>query len=287
MSLTVRKPEIASSDAVVNWSPVPEFAHINNGASVLIPYVEHYLNNVMNEVRTHYCDDDPALKEEIDQFIRQETVHARYHIAFNKQMFDAGYDGLKPLIDDTVRHLQDMRKRRSLAFNIAYCAGFETTATFSAKYALEACDPFFKGADSYGANLFQWHVAEEFEHRATCHRAFHAVSGSYAIRMAGLVYSFWHINKIFAEAGEIVFAKYREGMTAAERKRSKRVQRRLIVRQMAYLLPRMLRLVSPFYDPDKLPVTDNIRVALEFFKSREPIVASFADVRDAQAMSVH
>jgi predicted metal-dependent hydrolase len=282
MSLTARTPDIASPDASVNWSPVPEFAHINNGASVLIPYVEHYLNNVMNEVRTQHCSGNPALAEEISEFIRQETVHARYHVAFNKQMFDAGYDGLKPLIDKAVKELQAMRKTRSLAFNVAYCAGFETTATFSAKYALETCDTFFQGADSYGANLFQWHVAEEFEHRATCHKALHAVSGSYAIRMAGLAYSFWHINKIFNDAGKIVFAKYREGMTPAERKRSKRVQRRLVIRQMAYLLPRMLRLASPFYDPEKLAVTDNIRRALEFFKSREPLLASFADVRDSR-----
>jgi predicted metal-dependent hydrolase len=281
MSLTARKPDIARSDASVNWSPVAEFAHLNNGASVLIPYVEHYLNNVMNEVRTEHCKNDPELAEEIGEFIRQETIHARYHVAFNKQMFEAGYDGLKPLVDKTVKDLQKMRKERSLAFNVAYCAGFETTATFSAKYALEKCDAFFKGADSYGANLFQWHVAEEFEHRATCHRALHAVSGGYFIRMAGLAYSFWHINKIFNDAGKIVFAKYRESMTPEELKQSKKIQRRLVVRQMAYLLPRMLRLISPFYDPQKLRVTANIQSALEFFKSREPILASYADVRDS------
>lgn len=283
MSLTARKPDFASPDATVNWSPVPEFAHINNGASVLIPYVEHYLNNVMNEVRAQHCADNPELAREIDEFIKQETVHARYHIAFNKQMFEAGYDGLKPLIDRTVQELQVMRKQRSLAFNVAYCAGFETTATFSARYALEACDAFFKGADSYGANLFQWHVAEEFEHRATCHRALHAVGGGYLIRMAGLAYSFWHINRIFNAAGRIVFARYREGMTPAEMRLSKRVQRRLVVRQMAYLLPRMLRLLNPRYDPQKLHVSDNIRRALEFYKSREPILRSFADLRDLKA----
>jgi predicted metal-dependent hydrolase len=280
MTLLVRKPDIASVQATVNWSPVPEFAHLNNGASVLIPYVERYLNIMMNEVRTGYCNDDPALAEEIGAFIRQESTHARYHMAFNTQMFEAGYDGLKPLIDKTVNHLENMRKRRSLAFNLAYCAGFETTATFSAKYALEACDPFFKGADSYGANLFQWHVAEEVEHRATCHRALHKVGGSYAIRMAGLAYSFWHINKIFSDAGKIVFAKYREVMTPAQVRRSKRIQRRLVLRQMAYLLPRMMRIASPFYDPAQLPVSDNIAKALLFFKSREPRLRSFADVRD-------
>lgn len=283
MTLIPRKPAIASDKALLNWSPVPEFAHINNGASVLIPYVEHYLNNVMNEVRTLHCGNDPALAEEIGLFIRQEATHARYHLAFNKQMFEKGYEGLKPLIERTVRHLQSMRSKRSLAFNVAYCAGFETTATFSAKYALEACTAYFKGADSYGANLFQWHVAEEFEHRATCHRAFEAVSGRYVIRMTGLIYSFWHINKIFTEAADIVFAEYRKGMTATERRHSVRVQKRLIRRQFAYLLPRMIRLISPFYDPAKLKVTPPIKAALAFFQASDPISSSFANLNGEYA----
>lgn len=280
MTLTVRKPAIASDTALIDWSPVPEFAHLNNGASATIPYVEHYLNNVMNEVRQHHCADNPALRDEIDLFIRQEAIHARYHIAFNRQMFAAGYEGLKPIIDKAVRDLQCLRETRSLAFNLAYCAGFETTATFSAKYALETCDGYFKGADSYGANLFQWHVAEEFEHRASVHKALHAVSGSYVNRIAGLVYSFWHINKMFGAGAQVILAKYREGMTAEEERRSKRIERRLKIRQFGYLLPRMLRLLSPWYDPQTIEVSPRIRQAMDFFRTMEPILASYADLRD-------
>ena len=57
-----------------------------------------------------------------------------------------------------------MRAKRSLAFNVGYCGGFENAATFSSKYLLERCDSDFAGADPGGANLFLWHVAEEFEH---------------------------------------------------------------------------------------------------------------------------
>lgn len=281
MALTVRKPQIARDNGLIDWSPVPEFAHLNNGASATIPYVEHYLNNVMNEVRQRYCDDNPALREEIDLFIKQEAIHARYHLAFNKQMFAAGYDGLKAIIDTAVRDLQQMRETRSLAFNLAYCAGFETTATFSAKYALEKCDAYFKGADSYGANLFQWHVAEEFEHRATVHKALHQVSGSYLVRMAGLAYSFWHINRMFGDGARLILVRYREDMTPAERRRSTRIERRLKVRQFAYLLPRMLRLLNPRYDPQAISVSPRVQQAMDFFKTREPILASYADLRDA------
>lgn len=280
MSLIPRKPNIATPDPHLDWSPTPEFAHILNGSSVMIPFVEHYLNNLMKEIREGYCCDKPELAEELSQFIQQEAIHARYHMIFNKRMFDQGYEGLKPLIERLNEDLHKLRQARSIGFNAAYCAGFETTATFSAKYLLERCDAFFRGADSYGANLLQWHVAEEYEHRATCHRAFEAVSGNYFIRIAGLVYSFWHINRLFGRAGKVILAKHREGMTRSERRRSERVERKLVFRQMVYLLPRMTRLLVPFYDPARLRVPSQIAKALEFFKSNDPIKMSFADMRD-------
>ncbi|MFT4054121.1 MAG: metal-dependent hydrolase [Novosphingobium sp.] len=280
MSLTVRKPDIARSDADVNWSPVPEFAHVLNGASVVIPYVEHYLNNVMSEVRRDCCAHDPALAEEIALFIRQEATHSRYHMAFNKLMFDSGYDGLQAVIDRTVADLQRQRAGRSLAFNVAYCAGFETTATFSACYLLEHCDAMFKGGDAYGANLLQWHVAEEFEHRTTCHRALHAVGGGYLLRIAGFLYSFWHINVLFSAAEAVILDKYRAGMSAAQVKASRRVVSRIKRRQLLHMLPGLVRLVMPGYDPARIAVPEKVRKALDFFRGTGPIVASFADLRD-------
>ena len=284
MPLTVRKPDIARSDADVNWSPVPEFAHILNGASVVIPYVENYLNNVMNEVRRDCCESDPALAEEISLFIRQEAMHSRYHAAFNKLMFDTGYDGLQSVIDRTVADLQRQRVRRSLAFNVAYCAGFETTATFSACYLLEHCDAMFKGGDAYGANLLQWHVAEEFEHRTTCHRALHAVRGGYLLRIAGFLYSFWHINVLFSSAAAVILDTYRAQMTPAQVKASRRAVNRIKRRQLFHMLPGLARLVLPGYDPADIAVPEKMRQALDFFGSRKPIMASFADLRDEAVM---
>ncbi len=275
------KPDIATEDPHLAWSTVPEFAHIYNGASAVIPYVEHYLNHVMAMVRDGHCSDNSALAAELDQFIRQEATHARYHSLFNKRMFGAGYESLKAVIDRAVDDLQRMKARRSLAFNVAYCAGFETTATFSAKFLLERCFPLFKAGDAYGANLLQWHVAEEFEHRATCHAAFRQVSGNYLVRLAGLAYSFWHINMLFGRATAIVMAVHRADMTAAERRASVRVEKRLIRRQLAYMLPRMLRLLVPYYDPAGLAVPPRIAQALDYYRRNDPIRISFADAVEA------
>jgi predicted metal-dependent hydrolase len=280
MSLIVRKPDIAREHPDVNWSPVPEFAHILNGASVIIPSVEHYLNNVMNEVRQKHCASNPELAEEIDLFIKQEATHSRYHIAFNKLMFDAGYEGLKGVVARCVSDLQRLRTRRSLAFNVAYCAGFETTATFSSIYMFEHCEAMFKGGDAYGANLLQWHVAEEFEHRTTCHAALHAVGGGYLMRMAGFLYSFWHINVLFAAATAVVLDKYWADMTPEQVKASRKIISRIRRRQLLHMLPGLARLVLPWYDPAKIAVPAKVQKALDFFRTKEPIHASFADLND-------
>ncbi|WP_179044959.1 metal-dependent hydrolase [Sphingobium lactosutens] len=83
----------------------------------------------------------------------------------------------------------------------------------------------------------QWHVAEEFEHCATCHKAFKAVSGNYFVRLAGLAYSFWHIHMLFDLATRIVLEVYRADMAPAERRASIKREKRLARRQLGICCP--------------------------------------------------
>lgn len=275
--MILRKPQLSAAVDTMIWSRVPEFALYWNGASAVIPYVEFYLNNVMNEVRSQYGPANPKLKAELDLFIAQERNHAQYHVAFNKRLYDAGFEALKPLIETITGELKSLRDKRSLAFNAAYCAGFENAATFSSKYLLEECDGDFTGADAAGANLFLWHVAEEFEHRSVCHDTLTGVSGSYLMRVAGVAYAFWHINHCFARAAAIIFDVYRKDMTTAESKASARIVQRIKRRQTLHTLPRILSLLNPFFDPAKLRPSPKIQAALDFFAVEGPIEECFVD----------
>lgn len=270
-----REPEFHLDKANVNWSRIVEFSAVYNGASVVIPIVEHYLNQVMKDVKAAVGDRNPALTEEIDIFMLQETIHATLHKKFNQCLFDAGIDELKPLMKEVADTLKRLRDTRSLAFNIAFCAGFETIATFGSKYLYEECDPYFEGADPPMPNLILWHVAEEFEHRATCHRAFNAVSGNYFVRLYAMVYAFRVIGGFFRRAEAIVLAHHRKNMSADELATSKRRSDKVFRRQMRYLLPRMVRIGLPGYDPAKLPMSPRIAKALEFFKRSEPITQRY------------
>ena len=269
--MIARKPVLALEEAAIVWSQIPEFSITWSGASVLIPYVEHYLNNVISEVKSSYGPANPALQAELETFIQQEAAHSRYHIRYNRQMEAAGYDALKPLVERLVGELRAMRAKRSLAFNVAYCAGFENGATFTALYLLTKCDALFAGAEPNGANLLLWHVAEEYEHRAVCHEAFHAVSGSYFIRLAGLLYAFWHINASFGRATKVIMDRHRATMTSAQRRESIRTERRLKRRQLAFAMPRMLRLLMPNFNPARLPVPPWVQAVLDFFAGESAV----------------
>jgi uncharacterized protein len=283
--MLVRNPDIQPGEGPLVWSRIPEFALMYNAFSVIIPYVEFYLNNVMQKVRADYCANDAALAEELDVFIKQETIHAKYHMRFNQRMFDQNIPGLKELIERTVAELKALRETRSLGFNTAYCAGFECIATFASRYLYEECDHFFAGCDPHGANLLLWHVGEEFEHRTTCHATVGAVSGNYFTRMHGLFYAFRHVGGAFMEAERLVLAHHNRDKSEAERNESQQRRDAIFRRKMRYLIPRMLQILLPGYNPARLKTPPRIRRGLEFFRAPDRIDRAFIEYDLSSAAS--
>jgi uncharacterized protein len=273
--MQVRKPNLGLEGGKLIWSPVPEFAMIYNGASVAIPQYEYYLNGIIARVRMECCDDNPALKEELDIFIKQEAVHAMFHKQFNKRIFDTGIEALNELVSELNSSLTQQAKNRSLAFNAAFCAGFETVATFGSQYLYEMCDQFYEGGDAQGVNLVLWHVAEEFEHRASAHRAFGAASGNYFMRIYGMTVAFLHVLGYFGRGEKILLQYLRKDMTAEQLKASKQLAKKLFWRQITYLAPRMLKIVLPGYDPAKIKVPPRVAAALIHFQSADPITKPY------------
>lgn len=274
----VRQPDIQPDQGELVWSKVPEFALASNAYSTVIPHFEYYLNGVIKDVREQHCQNDPTLRVLLDIFIKQEALHARLHQRFNKRMLDENIEGLQALIDRVSADLKQLRASRSLAFNAAYCTGFESIATFSCKYLRQRCDELFEEADPHGANLILWHVAEEFEHRSVCHDAFDAVSGNYFIRVFGLVYAFRHVGGAFMDAERLVIDHYLRDKTEQQREACLKMSNSLFWRQMRYIGPRMLMIFLPGCHPSRLKMPERIRHALEFFKRSGPITerVSFA-----------
>jgi uncharacterized protein len=265
-----RKPRIDVAAAPLIWSRIPEFAQYWNGASFTAPHIEPHLNILMQQCQKQLNGRDRELHQEIDTFVRQESNHYRMHMRFNERMYAAGYAQLRDLEAQFRKELQVLMEKRSLAFNMAYCAGFENFTMYTCKYAYEVASDLFDGADPRGADLFLWHLAEEFEHRAICHKTFAAVSGNYFIRIYGLVYSFLHFGGWTKRFVTAVMEHYRKDMSPGERKASLKREKALFWRMNKYALPRMLAILRPYFDPGAYRAPAALEASLNRFAAMGP-----------------
>jgi len=235
-------------DAPIYWARNLEFAHIMNAFSPLAPYLEPYLNKVMARVRDTLPETEAQLRTDLNNFIAQESNHYRLHARYNKRLHVL-YPELMAAEAVYWAEYKDFLANKSLVFNAAYCAGFETMATAQAKFYFVKCDDLFKDADPRVATLFKWHFAEEFEHRCVAHDAFKAISGNYFWRIYGLFKAFFHLNGHAKVMQKIIFAHERKNMTPDERKQSIKRERAYNLRMAVYNLPRLAKVFVPFYNP--------------------------------------
>ncbi len=266
--LGVRWPNFDFTDADVVWSSNPECSMIWNANSTSAPIVEPWLNRVMmlakKQIASRDKDKEDLLKV-IDDFVRQESNHYRMHIEFNKVLDKAGYVMPMASEEKMKNDLRDMTRDRSLAFNAAYCAGFENFTLFTAKFMFENATDLFEDGGPPGTDLWLWHMAEEYEHRSVCHDVFAAVSGNYFIRIYGMAYSAFHLNRCMSGVIKSFLERYREGMTDEERVQSVRREKDYKRRYTFYFLPRMLAILVPFYNPKHSKASVRLQRALDRF----------------------
>jgi len=263
-----RKPRIDVEHAPIIWSNPPELAQHFNGISMTAPHIEPYLNRVMQQAKSELRGVNPQLDKLIDLFVMQETNHYTLHRRFNKRMIAAGYSELVAIEQVFNDDLKRLLNEKSLAFNAAYCAGFENLSMYTAKYAFERCLEVFAACDARGADVFLWHMAEEFEHRSVAHDVFAETSGNYFIRIYGLVYSFWHFTGFCKRFVDATMRHYRANMTSEERRASIKRHKRLNRRMLFYTCPRMLAILIPYYKPAWFQPTPAIEAALRTYANQ-------------------
>lgn len=266
--ITVRVPDFDFTHSKTIWSTTPEFAHVCNGMSMAAPHVEPYLNKVMLRSMKKLGGDRTELKKEVTNFVQQELSHYRMHMRFNEKVYAEGYGDVKVLDAKFKAELRELLEKRSLEFNAAYCAGFETFTLYTAKFMFSKAGDYFEAADPGGSHLWLWHLAEEYEHRSVCHEVFKVLSGNYFTRIAGLFYAFWHIERFVGTAAQMMMAKHRESMSAEEHRQSIKREKAYKRRYALYFFPRLLRIMVPFYDPGKIDAPDSLRTALSEYAAR-------------------
>lgn len=259
--MRVRMPLIDFTNVPARWMPRnPELAQLMNAQSVGVPYLERFLNKVMQRARQQMQGNDPVtsqLRADIQVFVKQESCHTAIHSAFNKAMIADGYPELPHFEAIIAAHYDHLLKSKSLKFLVAYCEGFETFGPPIAKDWLDGMmDRYFADADPQAAMLYRWHVMEEFEHRTVAYDTFKAIGGGYFLRIYGYFFQMYHYNRLGKMVNKYMLAVDRSKMTPEQVEQSKRNAKEASKVLMGPVLKGMLKTLMPWYSPRELEIPD-------------------------------
>jgi len=241
-----RNPRLTFEDALPHWAPDHEFAQIANAGSTSLPYVEGYLNRVMAQAAEEISD--PVLRAQIGLFCAQEGNHYRQHKLFNKLLYPR-YPGLLELERALGADYERMLKTARLLENAAYCEGFESLGLIHGEFFFEHSEELLRGADARLVRLWQWHLAEEYEHRSVCFEVHRALGGGYFSRVRGFLRAMRHLDRYGRSVAAHLLSIDRSTMSAAARAESLRRERRYRARFLRFAWPRLLAVLLPGYDP--------------------------------------
>lgn len=161
LTITPRDRRFGRNAALKRWwmGGDPVKSALFNALSVTFPRGEAFF---IDSVRKHRDGADPRLAAEIQAFTKQEVVHSREHLAFNRRVTDAGYDTsrLEKSVEDRLALIVAQPPIASLAVTIAL---EHFTAILA--HALLANPRYLKGGSDEDAALWRWHAIEEIEHK--------------------------------------------------------------------------------------------------------------------------
>ncbi|MDV2477105.1 metal-dependent hydrolase [Rhodococcus zopfii] len=253
--MKVRDIDIDFSNAKVYWTPKdPEFAQFWNATSSYLPYLEPFLNRVVREAIGRLSDDDAQLRDDGRIFIAQEGQHYRNHEKFNAMLRASGYPELSDREAVMKADYEAFFKDKGLKFCLGYAEGFETLGPILACYFLEAArelqDP---DVDDPTADLWRWHLAEEYEHRHVCNYLYDRLFPGYWYLIYGIFYAGRHMFSYMIRTTLYLLSEdYRAGRIQG-RWRSRLRLAGVGGRMLTYVIPRLIKSMHPAYDPMKIP----------------------------------
>ncbi len=134
-----------------------------NALSVTFPKGEGFF---IDSVRQFRDDTPPRLSAEIRAFIKQEVIHTREHVAFNRHVADQGYDTSR--LEARVDHELAITRGRPPIANLAATMCLEHFTAILA-HELVANPAHLAGGDRAAADLWRWHAIEEIEHKGVAY----------------------------------------------------------------------------------------------------------------------
>ncbi len=155
-----------------------------NAMSITFPLGEKFF---IDSVRA-FSDqvDDPRLSAEIRQFCGQEGFHRREHDRYNRALCRLrGYD-LGWLEGRLEKNISRAKKMLSPVNQLAATAALEHITAIMAESQLGPDSPMAGKVDPAMVALWDWHAAEEMEHKSVAFDVYRAVEGGEAMRKSAL-----------------------------------------------------------------------------------------------------
>lgn len=275
--LKVRYPQINFEETFPDWSPHLEFAHLNNSTSITPCTLEPFMIKVFNKAKERLDPvKDAELVREVDWFNAQEAQHYRAHARFNKCFQTARYPEMVGIEKEMMDDLNDYFENNSLEFCLGYAEGFESTGSIWYRVWFEELDEFRKASKPEALALFDWHYAEEYEHREVAFKLYMAVAarGSlwrkiyygwwYRIRMAA--FTMKHIHYYTGRARKHLLEIDRAEMTPEESEASVARERAMMQHIGSFMKKGALSIMSPFYNPANKPPPRGYEAVLSQFE---------------------
>jgi len=216
------------------------------GLSFTLPYLEPYLIRTMSTAVKQVTD--PVIAQDIRNFSAQEGNHFRNHARINnviraKLRPETALE-IKAIEADMDADYKRFTKTKSLKFNLAYAEGFEA---MTLGLALAAFDRGFDCFEENWAQLLEWHLVEEVEHRTVTFNAYEHLYGQYFYRLAVGIWAQKHFLSYVSRFGRCVrqdFADQDQGTYAGI---------------ATGLLRYYIKTLPPWYNPAKIEPSDEMK----------------------------
>jgi predicted metal-dependent hydrolase len=168
-----RRPEFDFSAAPKVWLRDPFATHFMNALSVLVPYSER---TVMDIIRKYaHRISDPKLQREIQALIKQEGRHTFGHHHCNKVLAGCGYSEIPRYERIQQLFVMLLRKIDAGLWELSMPAAFEHFTSAIGKSFIRYRNEWTGGKKNPAVAFTGWHALEELEHQAVCFDVFSAV----------------------------------------------------------------------------------------------------------------
>lgn len=195
LAITPRNLRFGRDEVRGRWwlggKPVATAWH--NSLSATFPKGEAFFIETVRRFRNQV---PPKLAAQIDDFVRQEAYHTREHVAFNRQVADAGYDvaEIEARVDESLALTRQNHPVAQLCVTVSL---EHFTAIFA--HSMLTHGDNFAGASEEAQRMWTWHAIEEVEHKAVAFDTYMHLTRElkpakrWAIRSA----VFWNVSKNF------------------------------------------------------------------------------------------